>query len=180
MAQGKPQKPIDLNRPLSEQIPIPKLSLEDRLALAKYRRAAPEVFGKVLNWQNTALGLTVGAIGHMTGLATGTKPGISIGGNAIRFTNNPAGGVSAVTLGNATIYSRHPESQPGYRQKNGVTVQEHERQHTLQGQMLGPMYIPSNIAGGLYALSKGQDWHGEANWNEVGPQQNPPRPWAKR
>lgn len=182
MAQGgKSPNPrnYDPSRPLSEQIPIPKLSLEDRLAIKKYSRAAADVTGKLWTAPNTALGLAAGGMGYVVGKVAGTKPGISLGGNAVRFTNNPVGGVSAITLGNVAIYSPNRQSQPDYRDRNGVTVQEHERQHTLQAQLLGPLYLPSNIAGGLYSLSKGKGWHGQPNWNERGPQKIPPRPWAK-
>ena len=65
---------------------------------------------------------------------------------------------------------------------------DHERQHTYQGQSLGPFYLPSNILGGVYGLLRGPDpgeedtlsnrWHSHWNWNEVGPQSDPPQPWS--
>jgi hypothetical protein len=67
-----------------------------------------------------------------------------------------------------------------------ASVQEHERQHTIQGQQLGPFYLPSNLLGGGLALlrdrddEKNRDWHGPSNWNERGPQQIPPAPWPRR
>lgn len=55
----------------------------------------------------------------------------------------------------------------------------HERQHAYQAQLLGPLYLPSNIAGGVIALAKDGDWHSPRNWNEVGPQMKPSRPWPR-
>lgn len=54
---------------------------------------------------------------------------------------------------------------------------EHKKQHTLQGEMLGALYLPSNLLGGLNALPKGERWHGDGNWNETGPTDSPSRPW---
>ncbi|MBT1077307.1 hypothetical protein KJB29_18935 [Geobacter grbiciae] len=57
-------------------------------------------------------------------------------------------------------------------------VGQHESQHTIQGEQLGPLYLPSNILG----LAAGQiingNTHGPANWNERGPQPTPPSPWG--
>ena len=52
----------------------------------------------------------------------------------------------------------------------------HEIQHTYQGQMLGPLYIPSNVLGIAAGLIFNGSPHGPANWNERGSQQSPPRP----
>jgi hypothetical protein len=77
------------------------------------------------------------------------------------------------TLGKTTTYEGEPWID------HGIPVQEHERQHTIQGQQLGPFYLPSNLAGGALALVRDGDWHGPGNWNERGPQERPPRPWGK-
>ena len=179
MAQGgKSPNPrnYDPSRPLSEQIPIPKLSLEDRLALAKFQKKNLNIVGKIWNAPNTALGLAYGGLGYLAGKGMGTDPHISVGGNAIQFTNNPFGGVGAITLGNTTTYSK---KLPPDHVQDGATIEEHERQHTLQGELLGPLYLPSNILGGLVGLATERDWHGRRNWNEVGPSMNPPRPWLR-
>jgi hypothetical protein len=80
----------------------------------------------------------------------------------------------AITIGNAICYGTGVG--PGTSLPNG-TMGDHERQHTLQGQQLGPLYLPSNILGGIAGESINGDWHGSANWNEVGPQSTPPSPW---
>jgi hypothetical protein len=174
--------------------PAPRLSLEDRLTLARYRKQGAEVLGKIWNAPNTAIGLAYGLTGYGVGKLMGRNPHIGLGGNAVQFTNNPFGGVSAVTLGNTTVWNGNPydasDSHSGLqgpkwfnddgsaRLEDGHTPPQHEEQHTRQGEMLGPFYLPSNLLGGVNALLHGQDWHGSANWNEVGPQMNPPRPWA--
>ncbi len=122
------------------------------------------------------MGLGYGALGYGVGLLKGSRPGISLGHNAVQFTNNPFGGVSAITLGNTSIYNMDPNRI----YPNGASAADHEAQHTYQGELLGPLYLPSNIAGGLWALLRNHDWHGPANWNETGPQQSPPRPWPAR
>lgn len=187
MAQGKPrtQQPYDPSRPLSQQIELPRISLEDQIFIAKHQKknaGGGSILGKIWNAPNTALGLLYGGLGYVAGKAMGTDPHISIGGNAIEFTNNPFGGVGAITLGNTTTYS--PGLSPNdVDPETGVPVWEHEKQHTYQGEVLGPLYLPSNLIGGLSALLFDRDkhgdrnWHGEHNWNETGPQMNPPKPW---
>lgn len=152
--------------------------------------------GKVWNAPNTALGLGYGLAGYAAGQLNRLRPGdqpdprIQFGHNAVEFVNNPAGGVGAITLGNTTTYAEDPydPSNAGwtrYREVYGHPVQEHEEQHTYQGEQLGPLYLPSNVAGLLSSIvrrerdSDGQiTGHGPSNWNERGPQLNPPRPWA--
>ena len=119
-----------------------------------------------------------------------STPGTDDGSDAqVQFTNNPFGGVSAVTLGKTTTWKGDPYD-PGdefWHDADGDpvregrhTVQEHEAQHMSQGEQLGPLYLPSNLLGGLNALLRGQGWHGAGDWNETGPQMDPPRPWAER
>ncbi|MDB5443708.1 MAG: repeat protein [Phenylobacterium sp.] len=153
-------------------------------------RLAADVAGKLWNAPNTALGLlyggagmAVGEVSHLLGLQK-RAPGVQWRDNAVQFTNNPLGGAGAVTIGNTTTYSDDPYSPEGRRAwarveaNEGHPVWEHERQHTIQGQQLGPLYLPSNLLGGVNALLHGEDWWGKHNWNERGPKSNPPRPWA--
>lgn len=138
--------------------------------------AARDLAGKAWNAPNTLVGLAYGGAGHVAGMATGTKPYVTTGANAIQFRNNPLGGVGAITLGNTTTYRKEPRIE----RRSGVSVQEHERQHTIQGEQLGPLYLPSNPIGGGLAVLRDGDWHGPANWNEWGPQQPSPQPWPSR
>ncbi|MCB0324697.1 MAG: hypothetical protein KDD69_14040 [Bdellovibrionales bacterium] len=125
--------------------------------------------GKLWNLPNTVVGLLWGAVG----LPFGAR--VTFGNNAIQFERHPFT-FSAVTLGNTISYNR--DMGPEVEQQ-GVPIGLHERQHTLQGELLGPLYLPSNILGGLIALLCEGRWHGSRNWNESGPQQNPPVPWKK-
>ena len=171
-----------------------RLTLRDHLAIASAPKLASPIrkgdgrigpvdvrgaIGKVWNSPNTALGLTYGSVGHAVGEVRHAvnpekyrKPRVVVGDNAVQFRDNPFGGVSAITIGNTTTYS-----EPRYY--TPVMVQ-HEKQHTYQGEQLGPFYLASNLAGGLNALLHGQDWHGDRNWNERGPVAHPPRPWEPR
>jgi hypothetical protein len=167
----------------------PKLSDRPGWGLVK------DIAGKVWNAPNTALGalyggagMAVGEVGHLLGLRD-EAPSVQWRDNALQFTNNPFGGAGAITIGNTTTYYDDPYSPQGRQDwaqteaNEGHPVWEHEKQHTIQGQQLGPAYLPSNIAGGLIGWvfdrdKKGNpDWHGPHNWNERGPQANPPRPW---
>lgn len=185
-APAKPSGPIPMP-------PVPKLTLEKLSMLDRFRKRAVDINipGKIWNAPNTVLGLQLGALGYVAGAATGRRPGVRFANNAVQFTNNPLGGVSAVTIGDTTISNGdpydafrstgrtwfNPDGSP--RLENGHTQQAHEEQHTKQGELLGPLYLPSNIAGGLYSLAREREWHGESNWNEAGPMSAPPQPWRK-
>jgi hypothetical protein len=148
----------------------------------------------VWNAPNTVLGALYGGAGHLAGWGGHlagvwpNRPGVQARDNALQFINNPFGGVGAITIGNTTTYNDDPYDPNNHswdppRGQPRVPVWEHEKQHTIQGQQLGPLYLPSNLAGGLAALMfdrdpKGRpDWHGPHNWNEQGPKLDPPRPW---
>jgi hypothetical protein len=110
--------------------------------------------------------------------------------NAIQFENreNHPFMVSAITLGNTISYdglATAPGYSPGLeaatgglRIYNGM-VGTHEYQHTIQGQQLGPLYLPSNVLGMAASTLGGGGTHGRLNWNR-GPQSLPPRVWHFR
>lgn len=169
------------------------MSVAEHVALAKAPRLAKatDIAGKIWNAPNTALGLIAGGVGYAAGQVDRLRhpdrdpPRVQVGHNAVEFINNPVSPLGGLTLGNVTMYGDDPydpsnKGWAGYRRKYGHPVQEHEEQHTYQGQQLGPFYLPSNIAGGLLALARDRDWGGPSNWNERGPKLNPPRPWAGR
>ena len=156
------------------------------------------VLGKIWNLPNTIIGVAWGlagmAVGGVAFLAWGALHvasfrhfggfrwfggGISFGNNAIQFTNCPLHFPGfATTLGNAIIYS-----------KGATPASEgpHEGAHTIQGQWLGPLYLPAHIltraAGVIAAPFIDSSTIGSAivgdmnNPLEVGPYSNPPRPW---
>jgi hypothetical protein len=128
------------------------------------------VIAKAWNAPNTMLGLALGAIGVAFGSSA------RLGNNAIQFLNHPLIVPRyALTLGNVVLYGCG--ASPSDRTRGGATLAEHERQHTLQGELLGPGYLVSNALGGAIALIRDGRWHGPSNWNERGPQSNPPRAW---
>ncbi|MBF0285969.1 MAG: hypothetical protein HQL51_16085 [Magnetococcales bacterium] len=126
--------------------------------------------GKVWNLPNTAVGLVWGAIGAMLGGK------VSFGNNAIQVTDHP-GMQTDITLGNTISYSK--KTGPTALTSSNTTYADHERAHTHQGEALGPLYLPSNILGLLIGQLVDGNHHGPHNWNEVGPQQNPAKPWPK-
>lgn len=181
----------------------PLLTIDEQAALAKAPKRAGwrDVVGKAWNAPNTAIGAAYGALGMGVGEVahafddTVPKPKVFWRDNALQFTNNPFGGVSAITLGNTTTWKGDPYdptdgdwflSNGSPKLENGHTYPQHETQHTYQGEQLGPLYLPSNIAGGLTALLLDRDehgrpnWHGDHNWNERGPQSRHLAPWRPR
>jgi RHS repeat-associated protein len=98
-----------------------------------------------------------------------------IGNNAIQIENAPlmpAG--SAITLGNVICYGKR--TPPPHVLGGPQDLGRHEMQHTIQGETLGPAYLPANILGGLYSEATSGDWHTN-NPMETGPMSTPPQPW---
>jgi hypothetical protein len=141
------------------------------------------ILGKIWNIPNTILGLTFGGIGHVAGWIMGTNPSITFGNNAIQFHNNPLM-PSAITLGNVIVYG--PRTSPGDRNVNFQntpsrhTVGQEEYRHTVQGQILGPLYLPAHIIGGVSSMFRSPNagllhpvdsWHSN-NFMETGPMQD--------
>jgi hypothetical protein len=149
-------------------------------ALARERSRARDLIGKLWSAPNTAIGLAYGGIGYGLGKLMGKHPRIQAGRNAVEFVNNPLGGMGAITLGNTTTYSGDPYDPQDPWLEGNHTIPQHEEQHTYQGELLGPLYLPSNLAGGLTGLIRDGNWHGPSNWNESGPAMDPPRPWPRR
>jgi len=146
-----------------------------------------DIGGKIWTSPNTALGLALGGVGYVAGQLNRLRPGdqgdprVQIRNNAVEFINNPLMS-GALTLGNTINYVADPYDGKDagwqeYIRLNGHPVQQHERAHTIQGQQLGPFYLPSNIAGGLWSLMRKRAWHTPSNWNEAGPMAPNPRPW---
>jgi len=105
-----------------------------------------------------------------------------IGNNAIEFRGNRliAPFTGAITIGNVICYaSKNPD----------LITQLHEKQHTYQAELLGPLYLPahiaSQIAGYAYSFidsmnsyqSVNDRVHSPGNLLEAGPMSNPPQPW---
>lgn len=140
---------------------------------------------KIWNLPNTLIGLVFGGVGQVFGAAAyalglrDRRPWIDFGHNAIQFHDNPFTPLGAITLGNAIIYgSGLTHAHTDHMSDGSLTVGDHEEQHTLQGEALGPFYLPSNLLGGLagWAFGESHSWHDPLNWNENGPPQG--RPFA--
>ena len=110
-------------------------------------------------------GLTAGVVGVC--LAP-RKVKIRLAHNAVCFYNHPfmRGQAVALTLGNVILF-RGDSDRFG-----AVDVAEHERQHTLQAEVLGVFYVPLH----LICLAV---YGGDVRRNplEHGPYADPPRPW---
>jgi hypothetical protein len=139
-----------------------------------------DVLGKAWNLPNTLLGLAYGSLGHVIGWLTGTRPFLTLGNNALQFHNN-ALMLTAMTLGNVVIYgpARSPAqpNTPFVDSPATHTVGREEFRHTQQGQLLGPLYLPLHLMGGILSLCRSphprlrcrvDGWH-RNNFMETGP-----------
>ncbi len=138
--------------------------------------AATESSGSVLGKIWSAPNTVIGAVFGLAGVPFGAD--ISFGNNAMQFTNHPfMSSTGAITFGNTILYGSN--NGPTYNWPNGSTTGDHEMQHTLQGEQLGPLYLPSNLLGGTTGLIFDGQWGGQnsSNWNEAGPYSTPPTPW---
>ena len=112
---------------------------------------ALDLLGKFWTVPNTLLGLLAG----LPMLLVGAR--ISLGDNAVRFQNLPIGR-GALTLGNVVLYSR--DCTPDmtitgmYGDHRCLRIGRHERAHTLQYQLLGPLFLPVYLCcGGISACN---------------------------
>jgi hypothetical protein len=142
-----------------------------------------KVVGGIWNAPNTLIGLLYGGIGHGIGELLGTDPEVGVADGQIQFRNNPLTS-TAITFGRVGVFSSG--SPPTDRGPSGATIGVEEFQHTRQGNVLGPLYLPAHLAfgtasviqqaaGGNFNLVRA--WHGPVNILETGPHTPPPRPW---
>lgn len=135
------------------------------------------ILGKVWASPTTAIGLALGLLGWLCG---GARP--RLGNNAVELYGNRliAPFTPAITIGHVICYaSRAPD----------LRTQAHERQHTYQAELLGPLYVPLHVLFQVAALahsffdrsrryrSLNERVHSPANLLEVGPMSATPRPW---
>lgn len=135
------------------------------------------VLGKTWASPTTVVGLALGLLGLITG---GSRP--RWGNNALEFCGNRwiAPFTPAITIGHVICYASRTPSQQ---------TRDHERQHTHQAEVLGPLYLPLHVALQLIAFaysffdasrrygSANDRVHAAINVLETGPMASPPRPW---
>lgn len=129
-------------------------------------KTVPGIIGKLWALPTTIVfGLPFGLLGAC--LAP-RKIRIRLAHNAICFYNHPLlrGPAIAVTLGNVIAFQKDSDYC------NGQNIGEHERQHTIQAEILGIFYVPLHlICLAIYGRNV------EKNPLERGPYSDPPRPW---
>ncbi|MDT0499287.1 hypothetical protein RM530_18250 [Algiphilus sp. W345] len=142
-----------------------------------------DAIGKLWSLPTSVIGLAYGGVGYglgWIGYGLGLQalpPEIALGNNAIQFINNPLT-ATATTFGNVIVYNPDPVYHPSSTFTNsGMPLGFEEMQHTLQGQALGPLYLPAHGLLGAGALLFNGNWHGPFNVLETGPHSTPPRPW---
>lgn len=123
------------------------------------------ILGKIWALPTTLAGMIFGLLGVCF---APRKIRICIAHNAICFYNHPfiRGNVIGLTIGNAIFF----QGDTDYF--HGTDVGAHEEQHTIQGEVLGPFYLPLH---GYYLVKYFRTpW---LNPLEIGPHAVPARPW---
>lgn len=119
----------------------------------------------------------IGSIGAAAALASGADYQYNPKNRVHMLTNVPLMKDGAMTLGNYQLYGRGlPPDYP----EHGHTVQQHEDQHVIQSNLLGPLYLPFALAGMATGLIRDHNDHGPHAFSESGPLQDPPQPWPKK
>jgi RHS repeat-associated protein len=120
-------------------------------------------------------GIAYGAANRISG---GTASGGPLG--SIVIENSPlqralGGPNSGITLGHWICFAGNAGY---YRQGENHSSLDHELQHVVQSDTLGPLYLPLHALslGSGYLLDSG-DEHAPHAFVETGPQADPPRPW---
>jgi len=122
-----------------------------------------DIFGKIWSLPNTALGVGVGTIDSLATLATGQLPHFDFANGALQISNlidlSGIGGAGAITFGDIQLFngvvpsSMFTERYPsGYTGLYGFSYGAHEGGHTIQSDVLGPLFFPLY---GLGAITHG-------------------------
>ena len=121
--------------------------------------------GKLWALPTTFIGIFIGFAGLCIAQR---KIKIKFTHNAICFYNHPfmRGRAIALTLGNVILFQKDNDFFMG------TNIAEHEKQHTLQAEVLGVLYIPLHV---IFIIIYGRNVM--KNPLERGPYSNPPRPW---
>lgn len=114
-----------------------------------------DLVGKVWALPNTIVGLVYGGAGYLVGkagylLGLTANPTISFRNNAIQFHNNPfTRGGEAITVGNTISYGSgvNPKNNYAYGDPS-VNIGLHEKAHTYQQQVLGPLFLLEYLRSG--------------------------------
>jgi len=111
----------------------------------------------IWNLPNTAIGLTVGGLDILAGVAEGQLPSFSFspqGALQISSLPNVIGFEGAITFGDVQLYTGvRPTTilswPSAYTGLSGFTFEQHEDGHTIQSSILGPLFFPAYGAGAL-------------------------------
>lgn len=143
-------------------------------------RLAASVAGKLWASPNTAVGVVFAILGFLCARAIGRRPKITLGHNAIQVTESPLV-PTAIALGHVVVYGTSARWQPDRLcSRSGQCLAHEEMQHTLQAEVLGPLYLPAHALLGIAAWLIDGRWHGPTNILETGPHAEVPRPWRSR
>jgi hypothetical protein len=88
------------------------------------------------------------------------------GNGGFQFEDSPFMPLGDMTIGKVILYHDTPDP-------NG----DHEEQHTYQSGIVGLLYLPLNLLGGILGLLSGGRWDGPCNFMEWGPSSQPPEPF---
>jgi uncharacterized protein RhaS with RHS repeats len=113
--------------------------------------SAADVGQTATQWGNDPIAEPIGGLWALIGVIAGGD--LTAGdNNSVQVLNHPFNKGGAITLGHYICYEGGRNNQgfgPNTQLPGGFTVGQHELQHTYQDDILGPLYLPMNIAGGV-------------------------------
>ena len=133
-----------------------------------------EIIGRAWSAPNTAIGLAFGGVGMLFGATPHWDSNAAI----LRFTGMPNALMpTAMSMGSVNVFGRNSPPNSDNNVGVGVSTGREESLHTVQSRMLGPLYFPAHILGGMISIftpdqkswNPGFDsWH-RNNFMEQGP-----------
>jgi hypothetical protein len=105
--------------------------------------------GKIWNLPNTIIGLAYGGLGYVF-----SDRDVRFENNSITFRGMPLM-PSAMTLGNVIVYGNRDPLDHNVEFVDspiGHNVAREEYFHTIQGEVLGPLYFPAHVIGGVISI----------------------------
>ena len=123
------------------------------------------LLGKIWALPTTVIGLIIALIGVCIAPRTVR---FALAHNAFCFYKFPLlrGPALGLTLGNVILFQKNSDHC------QGINIAEHEKQHTLQAEVLGIFYLPLHAF--FFLKYRNAPWK---NPLERGPYSTPPRPW---
>ena len=145
------------------------------LSFGNFGSAVGDLAASAWAFPNTVIGAAIGFVGFAIDHAFGNGDAtIALRDGILHFEDSPlVPDRAALTLGEAQIFGLREDQIS----RNGFTIGEHEDQHTIQAEILGPFFLPAYGVAGFVSVLDGGGFVNENNFFEEGPYDSPPEPW---